>query len=102
MTESEELFCRFGKSPGWRVERIDQHSVAQGSKVPDFLVWWRDGAGIVVEAKQFDPNPKEREAAQGRGSAVLGGTPGQRLREAISKANNQLESPVGFSGRRCG
>ena len=92
MNESEELFCRFCKSQGWRVDRIDEHSVAQGSKVPDFLVRLGNGAGIVVEVKQFDPNPEEREAAQGRGSRMLGGTPGQRLREVISKANNQLKS----------
>ena len=92
MTESEELFCRFCKSQGWRVERIDEHSVAQGSKVPDFHLLLGDGAGIVVEVKQFDPNPEEREAAQGKGSGVLGGKPGQRLREVIPKANNQLKA----------
>ncbi len=92
MNESEELFCRFGKSQGWRVERIDEHSVAQGNKVPDFLVRLGDGAGIVVEVKQFDPNREEREAAQGRGSGVLGGKPGQRLRQVITKANSQLKA----------
>lgn len=92
MTESEELFCRFGKSQGWRVERIDEHSVARGSKVPDFVVRLGDGSGIVVEVKQFDPNPEEREAAQGRGSGVLGGKPGQRLRQVITKANKQLKA----------
>ena len=92
MTESEKLFCRFGKSQGWRIERIDEHSVAHGSKVPDFLVRLGDGASIVVEVKQFDPNPEERAAAQGRGSGVLGGKPGQRLREVIPKANNQLKA----------
>ena len=92
MTESEELFCRFCKSQGWRVERIDEHSVAEGSKVPDFRIQLEDSAGIVVEVKQFDPNPEEREAAQGRGSGVLGGKPGQRLRQVIPKANNQLKA----------
>lgn len=92
MTESEELFCRFGQSQGWPVERIDEHSVARGSKRPDFLVRLGDGARIVVEVKQFDPNPEEREAAQGRGSGVLGGKPGQRLRQVITKANKQLKA----------
>ena len=92
MTESEELFCRFGKSQGWQVERIDEHTLGQGSKVPDFLVRLGDGTGIVVEVKQFDPNPEEREAAQGRGSGVLGGKPGQRLRQVITKANSQLKA----------
>ena len=92
MTESEALFRRFGQSQGWLVERIDEHSVAQGSKVPDFLVRLGDGAGIVVEVKQFDPNPEEREAAQGRGSGVLGGKPGQRLRQVITRANKQLKA----------
>ncbi|MYG80363.1 MAG: hypothetical protein F4187_00665 [Gemmatimonadetes bacterium] len=60
MTESEELFRRFGKSQGWRVERLDEHYLGQGSNVPDFLVRLGDGAHIVVEVKQFDPNPAER------------------------------------------
>lgn len=94
MTESEELFCRFGKAQGWRVDGIDEHSLGQGSKVPDFLVWLGDGSEIVVEVKQFDPNPAERAAVQGRGSRVMGGKPGQRLREVISKANNQLKALV--------
>jgi len=97
MTQSEELFCRFCKSQGWQVERIDEHSVAHGSKVPDFLLRSGEGAGIVVEVKQFDPNPEEREAAQGRGSGVLGGKPGQRLRQVITKANKQLKA-LGQSG----
>ena len=91
MTESEELFRRFCKSQGWRVERIDEHSVAEESQMPDFRLQLRDGAGIVVEVKQFDPNPEEREAAQGRGSGVLGGKPGHRVRQVITKANNQTE-----------
>ena len=92
MTESEELFRRLCKSQGWRVERIDQHSVAEGSKVPDFRLQLGDGVGIVVEVKQFDPNSEEQEAAQGRGSGVLGGKPGHRLRQVIPKANNQLKA----------
>ena len=92
MTESEELFCLFCKSQGWQVERIDEHSVAEGSKVPDFRLRLEDSAGILVEVKQFDPNPEEREAAQGRGSGVLGGKPGHRLRQVIPKANNQLKA----------
>ena len=91
MTESEELFRRLCKSQGWRVERIDEHSVAEGSKVPDFRLQLGDGVGIVVEVKQFDPNSEEQEAAQGRGSGVLGGKPGHRLRQVIPKANNQLK-----------
>jgi hypothetical protein len=92
MTESEELFRRFCGSQGWRVEKIDEHSVAEGSKVPDFRLQLADGVGIVVEVKQFDPNPEELAAAQGRGSGVLGGKPGHRLRQVISKANNQLKA----------
>ena len=42
MTESEELFYRFGKSQGWRVERIDE---ALGRKVPDFFVRLGNDAG---------------------------------------------------------
>ena len=72
MTESEELFCRFCKSQGWRVERIDEHSVAEGRKVPDFRLQLEDSAGIVVEVKQFDPNPEEREASAGKGVGSAG------------------------------
>ena len=92
MTESEALFRRFCTSQGWRVERIDEHSVEEGTKVPDFRLQLENGAGIVVEVKQFDPNPKGREAAQGRGSGVLGGKPGHRLRQVIPEANNQLKA----------
>ena len=62
MNESEELFCRFCKSRGWRTARIDAHSMPPGSKVPDFRIRLADSAGIVVEVKQFDPNPEEQEA----------------------------------------
>lgn len=92
MTESEELFRRFCKSQGWHLERIDEQSVAQGSRVPDFRLRLEDGAAIVVEVKQFDPNPEEKAAELAEGSGVLGGKPGQRLREVISKANNQLKA----------
>ena len=95
MNESEELFCRFCKSHGWRVDRIDEHSVAHGSKVPDFRLQLADGAGIVVEVKQFDPNPEE-QGAQRRleaGEVVSQGTkPGKRLRSVVSKANKQLKA----------
>ena len=60
--------------------------------MPDFRLQLGDSAGIVVEVKQFDPNPEEQEAAQGRGSGVLGGKPGHRLRQVIPKANNQLKA----------
>ena len=92
MTESEELFRRFCQSQGWRAEKIDEHSVAEGRKVPDFRLQLGDGTRIAEEVKQFDPNLEERATAQGRGSGVLGGKPGQRLREVIPKANNQLKA----------
>lgn len=92
MTESEELFHRFCNSQGWQVEKIDERSVAEGSKVPDFCLQLGGGAGIVVEVKQFDPNREEQEAARGMGSGVLGGKPGHRLRQVIPKANNQLKA----------
>ena len=55
MTESEELFHRFCKSQGWRVERIDEHSVAEGSKVPDFRLQLGDSASIVVASTPLSP-----------------------------------------------
>ncbi|WP_420461657.1 hypothetical protein [Candidatus Palauibacter sp.] len=95
MNESEELFRRFCEFQGWRVERIDAHSMPHGSSVPDFRIVRRSSRGIVVEVKQFDPNEEEQEAqrrleAGGRGS--LSGTPGKRLRGVISKANKQLKA----------
>lgn len=92
MNESETIFRRFCESLGWRVRCVDPHSMPQGSNAPDFYLQPASRAGIVVEVKQFDPNPEEREAAQGRGSGVLGGKPGHRLRQVISKANNQLKA----------
>lgn len=86
MTESEELFRRFCKSQGWRVERIDEHAVAEGSEVPESRLQSGDGTGIVVEVKQFDPNPEEQQAAQGSGSGMLGGKPGHQLRQVIPKS----------------
>ncbi|MDE0260594.1 MAG: hypothetical protein OXR82_19675 [Gammaproteobacteria bacterium] len=92
MTESEELFHRFCKSQGWRVGRI---GAAPGRKVPDFFVRLGNDAGIVVEVKQFDPNTEEREVAEGKGSRVLGGKPGNRVRQVLTKANSQLKSLEG-------
>ena len=37
--------------------------MAEGGKVPDFRLQLGDGAGIVVEVKQFHPNPEEQEAS---------------------------------------
>ena len=95
MNESEELFRRFCKSRGWRIARIDAHSMPPGSNVPDFRLRFADSAGIVVEVKQFDPNPEEQEARRRlvAGELVLqGATPGKRLRGVISQANKQLKA----------
>lgn len=94
-TESEALFERFSESRGWRVRRIDPHAASPGSKVPDFILRPARGVGIVVEVKQFDPNPEECE--QDRRSspgevALYGTTPGKRLRSVISKAAKQLKA----------
>ena len=92
MTESEELFHRFCKSQGWRVGRI---GAAPGRTVPDFFVRLGNDAGIVVEVKQFDPNTDEREVAEGKGSRVIGGKPGNRVRQVLTRANSQLKSLEG-------
>ncbi|MCY3808154.1 MAG: hypothetical protein OXG58_01740 [Gemmatimonadetes bacterium] len=44
MTESEQLFRRFCESQGWHLERIDEQSAAQGSRVPDFRLRLEHGA----------------------------------------------------------
>ena len=95
MTESEELFQRFCRSRGWCIQRIDQHSAPHGTQVPDFYLRPARGACVVVEVKQFDPNPEERDHArrQSDGEVVVyGTTPGKRLRKAISKADKQLKA----------
>ena len=66
--------------------------MAEGSKVPDFRLQLGDGAGIVVEVKQFDPNPEEQEAAQGRGSGVLGGKPGHRPASGDPEGQQSLKA----------
>ena len=48
---------------------FDEHSVAEGSKVPDFRLQLGDSAGIVVEVKQFDPNPEDRKQHKEGGQA---------------------------------
>ncbi len=95
MTESEELFQRFCRSRGWCIQRIDPHSAPHGTKVPDFYLRPAKGAGVVVEVKQFDPNPEERDHATRRSDgevAIHGTTPGKRLRKAISKGDKQLKA----------
>ncbi|MCY3704882.1 MAG: hypothetical protein OXH08_05160 [Gammaproteobacteria bacterium] len=95
MNESEELFHRFAKARRWRVKRVDPHSLPLGSAAPDFRLRLADSTTIVVEVKQFDPNPKEQEEQRRleAGEVVVQGTkPGKRLRKVVTKANKQLKA----------
>ena len=102
MTESEELFRRFCKSRGWHLERIDEQSVTQGSRVPDFRLpdWYAvltDMRGLdVIEYRvptdQGSPIVPPLPGAaglvsglppvDGRGGARLRGQPHHKLRHA--------------------
>lgn len=95
MNESEKLFHSFCKSRGWRVQCIDPHSMPDGSNAPDFYLQPFNRDGIVVEVKQFDANPQERDEARrisGGEVVVRGTTPGKRLRGVISHANKQIKA----------
>ncbi len=89
-TESEQLFedlCSSLAIPWSRVAEA-------GDRRPDYEVHLL-GHRMVVEVKQFDPNPEEKKAARQReaGKVVAVGTrPGDRIRKAIQSAATQLKA----------
>ena len=93
-TKFEALFEKFcdGHNMEWfRVATSDQ----KGIKTPDYDISVPDGPLVVVEVKQFDPNPEEKAAIlQLRAGRVgdFGGTPGARIRSAITAAKEQLKA----------
>ena len=95
MNKSEFTFHRFCETQGWQIDRIDESSMPSGTKVPDFILRTECGTRIVVELKQFEPNPEERdrERRMAAGEVVsYHTTPGKRLRGVIRKANAQLKA----------
>lgn len=93
VTRSEALFVELCEVVGWRVERLSE--AGHGIPSPDFLLEASDGTSIVVEIKQFDPNPEERkelEKLEAGRMAQSSTKPGKRVRQAIRKAARQLKA----------
>lgn len=95
MPESgEDLFERFCTSLGLRHERIAE-AEEQGMQRPDYRVVGSDGTRFVAEVKLITPSVEEaRDIARVlRGEIVAnGGTPGERMRGLIGRANQQLKA----------
>lgn len=93
-TISEKLFERFCKENRIKFYRIEA-SVIPGKKEPDYEIETSSGK-VLVEVKQFDPNPEERKLhkqLQDRGwTDAYGKEPGHRVRDKIDRANEQLKS----------
>lgn len=91
LTLSERIFIKFCTQVDVTWKRI----CAGKEQRPDFEIWVL-GHRIVVEVKQFDPNPEEKKALEDleKGSVPNFPTrrPGDRVREAIRKANPQLKA----------
>ena len=95
MTESgEHLFERFCASLGLQHERIAE-ATEQGEQRPDYRVVGSDGAQFVAEVKLVSPTAEEaRDIARVYRGEIFatGGTPGDRMRRWIGKANQQLKA----------
>ena len=90
----EAMFERMCSALGLEAKRIPE-SAAQRQKSPDFEVVGLDGTAFHAEVKTVSPSPEEAEYIQAvyRGEVrVSGGTPGDRMRELIAKANKQLKA----------
>ena len=95
-TKSELMFEELCAQCEFDVRRIPE-SDREGERTPDYEL--KIGANrIIVEVKQFDPNPEELEADEAllRGEVVCSGTtPGKRIRQAIKNAAPQLRKRFG-------
>lgn len=93
-TISEKLFERFCKENNIQLSRIEA-SIIPGKKEPDYEVETSSGK-ILVEVKQFDPNPEElklQKQLEERGwTDAFGGEPGAKVRLKIQSAAKQLKS----------
>lgn len=90
----EQLFERFCSALALRHERIAE-AAADGEQRPDYQVIGRDGTKFVAEVKLVTPSDEEaRDIARVYSGEVFasGGTPGERMRRFISKANRQLRA----------
>ena len=94
MTDSEELFEQFCKMNGLHCERVPTASEDEEQR-PDCRVTGLRETTIVVEIKQFDPNPEEENAIKKMSQGQMAGfrsVPGDRLRRAIRKADGQIKT----------
>lgn len=95
ITESgEEMFERYARELGIGTERIAEAS-ERSERRPDFLVRGTNGAKFYAEVKLISPNKEEAEMilrAEAGEVVGTGGTPGERLRGLIGKANGQLKA----------
>ena len=95
MPESgEELFERFCTFLGLRHERIAE-AEEQGMQRPDYRVVGSDGTRFVAEVKLVTPLVEEaRDIARVQRGEIFAsaGTPGDRMRRWIGKANQQIKA----------
>jgi hypothetical protein len=90
----ESLFEKFCAETGLKYERV-QEAAGLGERRPDYRVDGRDGTLFWAEVKALMPNEREADELRRKkaGEVVVhGGTPGERLRRLIGKANPQLRA----------
>ena len=88
---AEQTFREFCDQAGIQCDRVPE---VNEEKRPDYEIFV-SGQKIIVEIKQFDPNPEEKKALKDlekKGHALFGDKPGARVREAIRKAAPQLRT----------
>ena len=89
-TKSENLFTRFCEQVSIQCQRVQE---SQESR-PDFELRIGDSR-ILVEVKQFDPTPEEKEAAirfENGEQVGFEAKPGERIRRVVRKANYQFKA----------
>src|SRR3990172_8665459 len=94
MTDSEELFEQFCKMNGLHCELVPTASEDEEQR-PDCRVTGLRGTTIIVEIKQFDPNPEEEKEIKKMRQGGAGGfrsEPGARLCNAIRRADRQIKA----------
>lgn len=97
-TASENLFELFCSENGFQADRIE----TKCHRTPDYILRLKSIL-IVVEVKQFDPNPTELTTLRkppdewGESDAFSSGLPGERVRSKIDSALPQLKKVAGSS-----
>lgn len=90
LTESEALFENLCDHSGWEWSRVEQ-AEQEGHRRPDYRLSLCQNREVIVEVKQFDPNPQERRQLQAR-IPTYSSTPGNRIRKAIQSGASQLKA----------